>query len=101
VSPLTQRDVQGDAAVLADLRTRYVPIPVAHALCHGRSLILPFGELLVAERRTSGIRSSWETALQTLPPEQSLSLLRFRCSTTVDLGPDQWPFYDHYAEPRG
>jgi hypothetical protein len=37
----------------------------------------------------------------TLRPEQSLSLLRFRCSTTVDLGPDQWPFYDHYVEPWG
>jgi hypothetical protein len=37
----------------------------------------------------------------TLPPEQPLSLLRFRCSTTVDLGPDQWPFYDHYVEPWG
>jgi len=23
------------------------------------------------------------------------------CSTTVDLGPDQWPFYDHYVEPWG
>ena len=37
----------------------------------------------------------------TLTPEQSLSLLRFRCSTTVELGPDQWPFYDHHVEPRG
>ena len=37
----------------------------------------------------------------TLTPEQSLSLLRFRCSTTVDLGPAQWPFYTHHVEPRG
>jgi len=32
--------------------------------------------------------------------EQSLALLRFRCSTTLDLGPDQWPFYHHHVEPR-
>jgi hypothetical protein len=35
-----------------------------------------------------------------LTPEQSLSLVRFRCSTTVDLGPDQWPFYEHHVELR-
>jgi hypothetical protein len=40
-------------------------------------------------------------AWHTLTPEQSLSLLRFRWSTTVDLGPDQWPFDDHHVEPRG
>jgi hypothetical protein len=38
---------------------------------------------------------------RTLTPEQSRSLVRFRCSTTVDLGPEQWPFYEHPVEPRG
>jgi hypothetical protein len=39
-------------------------------------------------------------AVEPLPPEQALALLRFRCSTTVDHGADQWPFSDHWVEQR-
>jgi hypothetical protein len=35
-----------------------------------------------------------------LPPDEALSLLQFRCSTTVDHGFDQWPWGDHYVERR-
>jgi hypothetical protein len=31
--------------------------------------------------------------------EQALALLRHRCSTTVDLGDDQWPWDHHHVEP--
>ncbi len=47
-------------------------------------------------------RGPWERrgSPQRLPPSEALALLRFRCSTTVDLGSDQFPFYDHYVEQR-
>jgi hypothetical protein len=37
---------------------------------------------------------------QRLAPDEALALLRFRCSTTVDLG-EQLPFDEHYVERRG
>ncbi|WP_051367009.1 hypothetical protein [Hamadaea tsunoensis] len=36
-----------------------------------------------------------------LPLDQRRELLRFRHSTTVDLGKDQWPYDDWLVEPRG
>ncbi len=35
-----------------------------------------------------------------LPPADQLSLLRFRCSTIIDFGRDQWPFDENYVEER-